>query len=132
MADTIRTKAQVLALMPNNNSGQISPQDMRDFIVSIYDAVSALSTRTLTGDTTLAATDHVVLVDASGGDVTLTLPLAASRLSEFCIKKIDSSGNTVTIDGNGGETIDGSTTFVLTEQYDALRIFSDATEWWVL
>lgn len=132
MADTIRTKAQVLALMPDNNSGQVSPQDMRDFIVSIYDAVSALNTRTLTSNATLASTDHVVLVDATNGAVTVTLPLAAARLSEFCIKKTDSSANAVTVDGNGGETIDDATTFVLTEQYDAIRIFSDGTEWWVL
>ena len=36
MADTPRTLAQILALYADNTSGQISPQDARDFIVSIF------------------------------------------------------------------------------------------------
>lgn len=43
MADTIRTKAAILALMADNKSGNISPQDMRDAIVTIYDAIENAS-----------------------------------------------------------------------------------------
>lgn len=36
MADTIRTKAAILALLADNASQDISPQDLRDAIVSIF------------------------------------------------------------------------------------------------
>lgn len=34
MVDTIRTPAQILALFADNTTGDISPQDLRDFVVS--------------------------------------------------------------------------------------------------
>lgn len=34
MVDTIRTSAQILNLFADNTSGDISPQDLRDFVVS--------------------------------------------------------------------------------------------------
>lgn len=37
MADTQRTRAQLLALMADNLSGQISPQDFRDFMVTVME-----------------------------------------------------------------------------------------------
>jgi hypothetical protein len=36
MADTKRTLAATIALFPNNTTGDIDPQDARDFIVSVY------------------------------------------------------------------------------------------------
>lgn len=35
MADTQRTRAAILALFADNVTGQISPQDLRDFVVSV-------------------------------------------------------------------------------------------------
>jgi hypothetical protein len=50
----------------------------------------------------------------------------------FYIKKIDSSANAVTIDGNGSETIDGSATQVIVTQNVCLTVVSDGTEWWIV
>ena len=36
MVDTVRTRAAILALLPDNTSGDISPQDHRDAIVSMF------------------------------------------------------------------------------------------------
>jgi hypothetical protein len=36
MADTIRTQAAILALFADNFTGEISPQDLRDFVVSTW------------------------------------------------------------------------------------------------
>ena len=36
MADTVRTRAEALALLPNNTTGEISPQDVRDVVVSLF------------------------------------------------------------------------------------------------
>lgn len=37
MADTQRTLAQILALFADNVTGQISPQDLRDFVVTVME-----------------------------------------------------------------------------------------------
>lgn len=84
-------------------------------------------------DLTLTAAHHTVLVDASGANRTITLPAAASHTKRiYHIKKIDSSANTVTIDGNAAETIDGAATLVLTTQWQAASIQSNGTAWFVL
>lgn len=89
--------------------------------------------RTETANYTAVLTDDVILVDASGGAVTITLPAAADRTGkQYDIKKIDSSGNAVTIDGDGSETIDDSLTNIIGAQYNSVTIVSDGTEWWII
>lgn len=88
---------------------------------------------TVTGHTTLGYTHHTVLVDASGGAVTITLPtVATAARRQYYIKKIDASGNAVTIDGAGAETIDGAATQSLSAQWDAKRLHCNGTAWYVL
>lgn len=89
---------------------------------------------TVTEDTTLDATHEKVLVDATADDVVITLPTAASAFSNgvgriYTIEKADVSVNTVTVDGNGAETVDGAATQVLTAQYESITIQSDGTAW---
>jgi len=87
----------------------------------------------ITSDYTVAAGDFLLPVDASSAAVTITLPLAAQSLGRtLIVKKTDSSGNAVTLDGNGSETIDGSTTAVVSVQYVALMVMCDGTEWWIV
>ncbi len=42
MSDTVRTTATLLALLADNVSGDISPQDVRDMLVSIFGVWSAI------------------------------------------------------------------------------------------
>ena len=94
---------------------------------------SYLNVSNVTSSTTLTAYEDVLLVDASGGAVTVALPAAATCPGKlFRVKKIDASGNAVTIDGSGSEAIDDSTTQVISVQYVAVTIASDGTEWWIL
>ena len=87
---------------------------------------------TKTGAYTTTADDYTILCDASGGSFTLTLIALASHLEGiYHIKKTDSSANTVTLDGNGGETIDGALTAVLTTQYESITIQA-GSEWGIL
>ena len=75
----------------------------------------------------------VYLVDATSGCITITLaPTACALARRIDIKKIDSSVNTVTIDGNLAETIDGSLTKVLSTQYDSYTIITDGSNWFIL
>jgi hypothetical protein len=78
-------------------------------------------------------TYEVVTWDATAGNKTVNLPAAATSTNAMInVKKTDASGNTVTIDGNASETIDGATTAVLTTQYEAITLFCDGIEWHIL
>jgi hypothetical protein len=99
----------------------------------IYEAGDKASKQiiTITSDTTLDATYSKVNVDATGGNVTVTLPLAVTyRWHEYHIKRIDGSANIVTIDANGAEVIDDQLTLILA-QYDSAHIGTDGTKWWI-
>jgi hypothetical protein len=88
--------------------------------------------RSITGDETLAVGDYTVLVDTSLGDVTVTLPDPASCAGrEYVIKRITGGGNTLTVDGNGGD-IDGSATISLHGLFDYQRVIGDGTDWWLI
>jgi hypothetical protein len=84
-------------------------------------------------DLTLTVDHMVVLVDASGGDRTITLPAAAGATDRvYVIKKIDSdSTKNVVIDGNGAETIDGDATYTFYVPYSAVTVISNGTAWFI-
>ncbi len=80
-----------------------------------------------------AAAVTYIMVDATAGNKVVNLP-AISGLSgnrEYAVKKVDASGNTVTVTANGSDTIDGAATVVLSSQYDYVRIVA-GTEWHVV
>lgn len=83
--------------------------------------------------TTLSALYDVVRVNAVVSNVIINLPAASTVAGkQYWIKKIDSSGNSVTIDGSGGETIDGAGTKSTTTQYAGWHIMSNGTGWDIL
>jgi hypothetical protein len=88
---------------------------------------------TITGSSTLTLSHNIVLVNASGGPATITLPSAASIAGKrFVVKKIDFSANAVTIQGVGGQTIDGSSTISITAPQGVRTIVSDGANWKVI
>lgn len=69
-----------------------------------------------------------VLVDASGGNVMVTLADASTRVGErIFIKKVDSSANTVTVIGSGGDTVEGSVSQVLSLENDVIVVVPNTT-----
>lgn len=101
---------------------------MQSFTKAINYAYTSVST-----NTTLDTTHNVISVDASGGAKTITLPTAVGISGrKYTIRKLDSSGNAVTIDGNGTETINGALTKVLAAQYDVATIISNNANWVVV
>lgn len=86
-----------------------------------------------TGPVSTSVTDQnkIILVDATSGAITVNLLAAATAGDGFrlSIKKVDSSSNAVTVDGNAAETIDGAATQALSNQYDVITIISDGTNW---
>ena len=83
-------------------------------------------------DYTVATTDNNKVFLASG-TTTLTLPAAATAGSGFSItvKNTDAT-NTITIDGNGTETIDGNEVSELKSQYAYEQIVSDGSNWYII
>lgn len=75
--------------------------------------------------------DKLIKVDATSGAVTISLLAAATAGNGFqiAIKKVDSSGNSVIIDGNSSETIDGALTLTLSSQYQVAILTSDGFNW---
>jgi len=110
------------------------PESVRDWTRWSQDQQFPLEFITVILTTHTAASEDAILVDddTAGGAVTVTLPLAADSGGKlYYIKKLGTTGS-VTIDGNGSETIDGVTTNVLASQYDRLTILCDGTSWNIL
>lgn len=89
---------------------------------------------TITSNTSLTSTSmSLIYVDATSGNVTVTLP-AASTITPgvtWRIVRIDASGNTVTVAGAGSDTINGSGSKTITNQYDAAIVSGRSSTTWV-
>jgi hypothetical protein len=74
-------------------------------------------------------TANVILVDASKGNVTVTLPLVTSNVGRpFIVKKVDNSPNIVNVISLIGETITGPT--IITNPNDVIQFYSaDGLQW---
>jgi len=84
-------------------------------------------------DETLGDNEYVIFVDASAGDVTLTLPdpaLAPAR--QYVIKKTDTSANRIIIAPFASETIDGSASAMIVAPYESLTIQCNGTDWFII
>ena len=87
---------------------------------------------TITGDTTLTTANVVVFVNATSGEVDVTLYAATSNGGRtFVIKKTD-SGNTVNILRAGSETIDGAVSITLYHQNESITLMSDNSNWFIV
>lgn len=88
---------------------------------------------TVTGTYAVQSADYLILANAAGGNVTVTLPTAAaSKGRTLLIKKIDASTNTVTIDPAGTELIDGNATYSTAIQNLTIMIVCDGTAWYIV
>lgn len=78
---------------------------------------------------TVTSNDSLIRGDSSSGVITLTLPAANSVTGKFYyFLKIDSSSNHVIIGG----TINGVSNFHLTNQYQAIIIYSNGTNYEII
>lgn len=101
--------------------------------IAFTDSNFVFSTTSKTGDYTITTADTVVLVDANGAPIAITLPLASSASGyRFFVKKIDSTANAVTLTRSGSDTIDGSTTAAISVQYTSLTVLSNGTNWFIV
>jgi hypothetical protein len=90
-----------------------------------------VDTKTANYTVTVDDSTKIIYVDATSGNITISLLASATAGNGFpiTVKKSDSSTNTVTVDGNGAETIDGSLTYVLRRQYEGVTLRADSSNW---
>lgn len=90
--------------------------------------------KTVTASYAIAKTDCTVNGDATGGNITLTLPLANSVLAgqQFKSAKVDSSANTVTLAAATGDTISGSPSRILSTQWQSVIYESNGVNGYIL
>jgi len=77
---------------------------------------------------TVTVVSQCLMCDCTAGNISITLPAIVLGM-EFNIIKTDSSANTVTI--NSADGIIGSTTMVLTTQYESPVLVAGSTEFYL-
>lgn len=78
-----------------------------------------------------AGNEDVIVINASGGPVTVDLPVLSGILGIQYHLKCINSANTVTIDGAGAATIDGDITITMV-QYDSISLLAGNLEWHIM
>lgn len=87
--------------------------------------------RTETANYAAVATDETILVNATAGTVVVTLPAAPTTGKKYNVKKVDSTSNTVTVNGNG-RNIDGMATVSGTLPYQGWVMQYDGANWFII
>ena len=91
------------------------------------------STATVTGDFQVDISNGTILVDATSGDVEITLPLIADGIGyHYRVKRIDNSAFTVTVVGDAGEVIDDDVAGVELDYLEAIHVQNDGSKWWMV
>lgn len=89
------------------------------------------SAKTAAYTVVIADRNSTILCDPTSASFTVNLPAAATAGNGFMItfKKTDSGTNTVTVDANASETIDGNLTSILKIKDDTITIICNGTSW---
>jgi len=81
-----------------------------------------------------AGDEMVILVDATSGDKTITLPSAITKPGKvYYIKKIDTTSHKVTIQpATADEKIDDEDNFEIVVPYTCITPICDGENWWII
>ena len=103
---------------------------MRQEYGSIGPILRDRTTRNITATYAIRRTDGNVLCDPSSGSFTATLPTAAGWGNlQITVVHASASGNTVSVDASGAETINGSGSPVVLNSYERITVTSNGTNW---
>lgn len=89
-----------------------------------------VSHQSVTGNTTLSAATSFVTADATSSNITITLQ-AASELKAVTIKRTDNNTTNYVRVSPASGTIDGASVVYISNQYEAITLIPDGTNWWV-
>lgn len=106
---------------------------LRDIKRNINLAARRTTVAAKTTGYTSTVSDHGALipVDATAGTVTVTLPAAGTVEAGWWVafKKVSTNTNSMQLDGNSTETIDGTQTVSTIIAQDVFTVVSDGTNW---
>jgi hypothetical protein len=121
--DNFSKANKVVDGVENNTVTLTNDGDIQDSGKS-FDDIILKKRRTITTsvDYEVLEIDEIIWVDASAGDVTVTLYSSATvQGQEFIVEKIDSTTNKVIVAGSGSDTVNGDPTFDLLLQYESVQ-----------
>lgn len=130
MADTPRSQSYLTgtAYRDGQTAGSITPQTMRDLIVTIVPTV-----QTATSGSSVAMTATMLLINkASGSATAVTLPAAPVTVTQtYTIKdqRGDASTNNITITDPNGALIDGQSSVIINVSRQSLSLVWDGSTW---
>ena len=101
-----------------NTWSPIAATNVPPEIVSITNANSPYTVTQIKGTV-------LILADTTAGAITINIPTAIANTAIYYIKKIDAVANTVTIDPNGAQTIDGAATAALSSANASINFVSN-------
>lgn len=122
----------VIITTRTNKGSQLTHVELDTNLTDLRDAINVarLETIIITGATYTAASTQVILADATAQAIVITLPDSTTSLDTgYIVKKVDGSAFTVTLTTEGAQTLDGTSTKVLTTQWEYIRIISDGANW---
>ena len=135
----ITANAALNALLPSQsgNNGKFLKTDGTNTswdVASGGAGTESVLTVTSADYTVLDSDGYTTILFSTGNTPrTLTLPtLADNSTRKIKVKKTDSGTGTVTIDGEGAETIDDETTIVINYQYEEVEIQATSTQWVII
>ncbi|HEX5276480.1 MAG TPA: hypothetical protein VFW42_02300 [Fluviicoccus sp.] len=102
-----------------------------DQLLTAIQAIGSVGAVTsISANTTLTAGQRgLVLVNASAGNRTITLP-SANQVMDFVVRRVDNTSNKLLVQAHAGEKIMHNT-WINADGYDFLRLFG-AGDYWVL
>lgn len=134
MVDTERTEAELLSIFADGQpAGSITPQDMRDFVVTANASYISTAVDLLTaGQSVIGVSDTSIVrtITISTADITNIV-----RVGERITIKDESGGagtNNILIDSEGSETIDGDPSVSIIVDYGTVSLYSDGTNLFVV
>lgn len=128
MPDTIRTLGDLQAIYADQVAGDISAQDLRDFLVS---ALGPWNAGAIAGAATLTAADlnRIHVCSGTTADYTVALPTAVGVAGQWIgFRMAQGLTRLVTLDGAGAETIDSQASRVMWAG-EAAILASDGANW---
>jgi hypothetical protein len=85
-----------------------------------------------TTDLTLTESHSIITANTTSGTITITLPAATDADNRTYTLIKTNASNSLIIDGDGAETINGNVDLTYTNLYSRVTIISDGTSWYIL
>lgn len=130
---------KVASLLVSASTGVANQSAITDTRVRYKNQSGSEKVTTITANYTADLDDDLILANASGGNILVTLPPVAKAYDsptglakKYTVINIGATG-TVTVQGdNGGEPVSDATTQAMTSQFSALSMVCNAIQWYLV